>query len=78
MPKKTPAPPASFEEWLAVGGPPPPLYVDKHAVAQLFGVSPRSVEDWAVDGTLPPDKKIGARLNRWWLPSLVSTKEVAS
>lgn len=42
--------------------------MSKADVADVLGVSLRTVENWVNDGTLPPPAKLGNRC--YWLPSL--------
>lgn len=42
--------------------------MSKDDVADVLGVSLRTVENWVNDGTLPPPAKLGNRC--YWLPSL--------
>jgi len=42
--------------------------MSKEDVANVLGVSSRTVEHWVNDGTLPPPAKLGNRC--YWLPSL--------
>jgi predicted DNA-binding transcriptional regulator AlpA len=53
-------------------------YVDVHELADRLSVSAKTIRKWCREGTIPRGTKIGARLVRWFWPSVAEAVNARS
>ena len=44
-------------------------------IAAFYGVTPKTVWEWARSGRIPKGRKVGANSTRWWMPAVDAALE---